>query len=598
MTAINVSSLSSSLTGSTFDWQSFVDQIIQIDSAPITKLQTEQSTNSDKSSALDVLKSNLTDLQTATKALNASTLFTGRTVASSSTTSSWNLTAAAGASTGSYTFAVSQLATASTRNGTNHIASPISASNVVSGVTLATMPTATAITAGNFTVNGAQVNIALTDSLQSVFDKISTATGGAVTASYDHTTDEISLSSGLNGPEIILGGANDSSNFLAATHLTNNGTGLISSANPLGSTSLTAPLASARLSKPFSIDDGSGVGSFAVDTSGNGSFTINGVPINYNINTDSLSTVIGRINNSATGVTASYDSGADRMVIVNNATGDTGFGLSETAGGFLDAVGLSMSSANAATTRGKNALFSINGGLTLTSASNSLTSAVTGITGLTVQATNKDTQTISISSDTSSMKSVIQNFLDKYNIVQSYIDMETSTKVSNGKVSTSTFSSDSTVESWASTLRSKAFSAISGLSGTVNRLADLGIDFSGTGSQLSIRDGAKLETALATKPDDVAAFFNSASTGFAATMDAYLTKLTNTGTTGAITSMENSYTAKNSSIDAQIAQIQRQLDSERARMTAGFQAMQSAQQNSKSLIDMLNNTFNKSSSNG
>src|ERR1035437_2555979 len=309
MTAINVSSLSASLTGSTFDWQSFVDQIIQIDSAPITALQAEQTTNSDKSSALDVLKSNLTDLQTATTALNASTLFTGRTVASSSTTSSWNLTAAAGATTGAYTFAVTQLATASTRTGTNHIASPISASNVVSGVTLATMPTASAITAGNFTINGAQVNIALTDSLQDVFDKISTATSGAVTASYDHTTDTISLNS---ASEIVLGGANDSSNFLAATHLANNGSGLISSANPLGSTSLTAPLASARLSKAIS----------AVDVSGNGSFTINGVAITYNVNTDSLSTIIGRIYSSATGVTASYDSGADRMVIVNNATGD------------------------------------------------------------------------------------------------------------------------------------------------------------------------------------------------------------------------------------------------------------------------------------
>jgi flagellar hook-associated protein 2 len=593
MTAINVSSISSSLTGSTFDWQSFVDQMIQIDSAPITTLQAEQSTNSEKSSALETLKTDLTDLQTATKALNATTLFTGRKVASSSSTSSWNLTAAAGAKTGAYTFDVTQLATASTRTGANHISSPISTSNDVSGVTLATMPTATAITAGSFTINGAQVNVALTDSLQDVFDKISTATGGAVTASYDHNSDTMSLNS---SSEIVLGGANDSSNFLTTTHLANNGTGLISSANPLGSTSLTAPLASARLSKAFSIDDGSGNGSFAVDSSGKGSFTINGVAINYNINTDSLSTIIGRINSSSTGVTASYDSSADRMVIVNNATGDTGFGLSETAGGFLDAVGLSTSSTGASTTRGKNALFSINGGSTLTSSSNSLTSAVTGITGLTVQATTKDSQTISISSDTASMKSVIQTFLDKYNAVQSYIDTETATSVSNGKVTTSTFSGDSTVEGWSSALRSKAFSAVSGLSGTVKRLSDLGIDFSSTSSQLSISDGAKLDTALANNPDDVAAFFNTASTGFAATMDSYLSKLTDSSSTTGITSMESKYTAKNTSIDAQIAQIQRQLDSERASMTTSFQAMQTAQTNSKSLIDLLKSSFSSSSS--
>jgi len=48
MTAINTSSISSSLTGSTFDWQSFVDTIVSYDSATITTLQKQQSTNTDK----------------------------------------------------------------------------------------------------------------------------------------------------------------------------------------------------------------------------------------------------------------------------------------------------------------------------------------------------------------------------------------------------------------------------------------------------------------------------------------------------------------------------------------------------------------------
>ena len=44
-------------------------------------------------------------------------------------------------------------------------------------------------------MNGKTVTVASTDSLQGVFTKIATATGNAVTASYDSGTDKITLSS-------------------------------------------------------------------------------------------------------------------------------------------------------------------------------------------------------------------------------------------------------------------------------------------------------------------------------------------------------------------------------------------------------------------
>jgi len=587
MTAINTSALSSSFTGSTFDWQSFVDQIVKIDSAPITKLQKEQGNNSDKITALDYLKTNLTGLQTATTALNASGLFTGRIATSATTGSTWTLTAESAATTGSYAFNVTQLATVSKRTGASDIGAALSTTNDVSGVTLASLPTSLTATAGNFTINGAQVSVALTDSLQDVFNKISTATGGTVTASYDHTTDKVSLSS---SSEIVLGSATDSSNFLAALQLFNNGTGTIASGNSLGAINTKATLANSRLSQ----------GITAVDGTGNGTFALNGVNVAYNINTDSLSDVISRINQSGAGVTASYDTTSDRMVLINNGTGDTGFGLSEAAGGFLSATGLSMSSVGAVTTRGKNAQFTINGGSTISSASNTFSGAVTGLTGLTVQATTEGTQTVTVASNTAAMKSAIQDFIGKFNVVQSYIETQTDVSVSNGAVNASILSNNREVQEWAHSLRSKSFAAVSGLSGTISRLADMGIDFSGTSSQLVVRDGSKLDNALANKPNDVAAFFNTASTGFAAKMGSYLSTLLDsqgTGTNSALVSMENTLTAQNSNIDTQIAQIQRQLDSEKERMTAGFQAMQAAQANAKSMMDLLKNTFSSSSNN-
>ena len=587
MTAINTSALSSSLTGSTFDWQSFVDQIVKIDSAPITKLQTEQSNNRDKVTALDYLKTNLTDLQTATTALNASGLFTGRTATSSTSGSTWALTAESGATTGSYAFNVTQLATVSKRTGASDIGAALSTTNDVSGVTLATLPTSLTATAGNFTINGAQVTVALTDSLQDVFAKISTATGGAVTAPYDHTTDKVSLNS---SSEIVLGSATDSSNLLAALQLFNNGTGTLSSSNSLGAVNTKATLANSRLSQSIT----------AVDGTGKGTFALNGVNIAYNINSDSLTDVISRINQSGAGVTASYDTTSDRMVLINNGTGDTGFGLSEAAGGFLAATGLSMSSVGAVTTRGKNAQFTINGGSTISSASNTFSGAVTGLTGLTVQATTEGTQTVTVASNTAAMKSAIQDFIGKFNVVQSYIDTQTDVSVTNGTVNASVLSNNREVQEWAHSLRSKAFASVGGLTGTISRLADLGIDFSGTSSQLVVRDSSKLDNALANKPNDVAAFFNTASTGFAATMGSYMSKLLDsngTGTNSALVSMENTLTTQNSNIDTQIAQIQRQLDAEKERMTAGFQAMQAAQATAKSMMDLLKNTFSNNSSN-
>ena len=589
MTAINTTSLSSSLTGNTFDWQSFVEQIIQIDSVPITRLQTEQANNTDKVSALNYLKTNLSALQTATKALNASGLFSGRTATSSTTGSTWALTAESGATTGSYAIAVSQLATVSKRTGASNIGAAISGSNITkdtvgSGTTLATLPTALKPTAGTFTINGAQITVDLTDSLESVFGKIYTATGGTVTASYNSGTDKVSLAS---ASEIVLGSATDTSNLMSALQLFNNGLGAISSTNSLGAVATTATLANSRLSTTVT-GDGAGAGSFA----------LNGVAITYNLNTDSLADVIKRINDSAAGVTASYDTTSDRMVLINNTTGDMGFGLSETTGNLLTALGVSMATGGATTTRGKNAQFTVNGGSTISSASNTLSAAVTGITGLTVQATTEGTQSIVVAGNTGAMKSAIQTFIDKYNLVQSYIDTQTTVTVKSGTVTTSTLSNTREVDTWASNLRSKAFAAVSGLTGTISRLADLGIDFSGTSAQLNIRDSSKLDNALANKSTDVAAFFNTASTGFSATMDTYLNTLLDTngsGSNGALASITNTFTTQNSSIDLQIAQIQRRLASEKELLSASFQAMQAAQSTSKSMITLLQNTFSTTS---
>ncbi|MEO7597407.1 MAG: flagellar filament capping protein FliD [Opitutus sp.] len=569
----------SGLISGSFDWKSVVDQLIQIESTPVARLQTEESTNIDRLASLSTLQTRMTDLQTASSALAAPGLFSGRSASSSTAGTNWTMSAGTGAIRGSYEIAVGQLATSSRITGTSGISTGLSSTDDVAGVTLASMGTSTAVTAGTFAVNGRQVTIALTDSLSEVFAKISTATDGKVTANYSSATDQVTLAS-TDGSQVVLGAGNDSSNLLTALRLSNNGTTSTSSATSLGSSAPSLPLATSRLRTAIT----------AVDGTGAGAFSVNGVSIDYNVNTDSLSAVLARITASSAGVSASYDAGTDRVILMNKTTGDVGVGVSETGDGLLNALGLSTGST---LTRGSDAQFTVNGGAMITSHSNTLDEAALGINGLSVTAASTGTQTITVKADTTSMNAAIQTFITKFNAVQTYIDSQTKiTRTPDGKVTAALLADNREVQRWASQLRSMAFGQISGLTGSVKRFADLGIDFSSTDSTLSIRSQATLDNVLSTKGDDVAAFFNTNTTGFSDVFGAFLTsKLT--PTTGALATQMTTINRLNAGIDKQIITLNLRLANQRQLLTNAFLAMQNAQSRAQQQQTTLSNFFDK-----
>ena len=569
-----------------------------LEHAPADKLATEKATNTQKLASLTTLGSDMLDLQSSAKTLTADGLFNGRSATSSNSSSTWKSTAANSTTIGSYTIAVSQLATAAQNQGSPDISAGLATSSDVSGLTLASLATAAPVTAGTFTVNGQQITVALTDSLQDVFDKIATATtgNGDVTASYDSDNDVVKLVSG-SGSEIVLGAANDSSNFLSVMKLANNGGATIKSGGALGSASLSAPLANAHLRSPIT----------NVDSGGNGSFSINGVSIAYNVNNDSLSAILGRINTSTAGVTAAYDAATDRVVLTNKTTGDTGMAVSEGAGGLLDALGLvAGSTAGSTFTHGKNALYTVNGGPTLTSMSNTLDATSHGITGLSVTVNSMSSETISVTGNTDTMKTNIQNFITAFNSVQSYIDSQTQVTSLNGTVSTSLLSDNHEIQNWSQSLRALAFGSVSGMAGTIGSLEDMGVGFTSAQPQLSIKDSAKLDDALANHADDVAAFFSDATNGlvakfntfFVATIGASTTNIANTSIGGDLGTQETNLTNANPSIDQQIADIERRIAQDRANMTTAFQNMETAMSSLKSTQALLTSSYNTTSSTG
>ncbi len=375
---------------SNFDWRSLVDQLSDVERAPQRRLRTEQLALGRRNIAYANIATQLAALKTRTDALADATLFNSRlaqtgdsTVASAATTS--------GAALGTYTFNFTQLATASTHQGAVNAGQKLSATNDVSGLVLSAAGLGTAITAGTFTVNGQQVTVATSDTLQGVFDKISTATGGAVTGTYDNTTDKLTLTS---GSEIVLGSATDTINFLAVTKLYNTGTGAITSTAALGVVKQTAALASANFATAVS-DGGAGAGGFK----------INGVSISFNASVDTVTDLVARINNSNSGVTASYDTLNDRFALTSKSTGDVGIALQDVTGNFLAASGLTAG----ALARGKDLIYNVNGGGQLTSHANVITDADHGIQGLTVTAL-KGAETISATPDTLSAPMFIGQF--------------------------------------------------------------------------------------------------------------------------------------------------------------------------------------------
>ena len=558
--------LSISGLASGFDWKTVVSQLADVSRAPEKTLQADQAKIQQRNSAYKNLNTELSALSDKIAALKDSTLY-GKLLAQSSDSMAATATSATGSAPGVYSFAITQLAKAAVQQGTTNVAAPLSATSDVSSVVVATAGLSTPITAGTFSVNGQQVTVASTDTLQAVFDNISKATSGAVTASYDPSADKITL---LSASNIVLGSATDTSSFLQAVKLTDNGAPSISSSAALGGIKKTGSLTSANFATPIT-----------GDTSGNGQFTINNVTINYSTG-DSLTDVLGRINNSTAGVSASFDAGKGQFSITSKSTGDLGVSLADVTGNFLTATGLLGGSLQ----RGQNLLYSINGGGQLSSQSNTITEASSGIAGLSVTALKESTVTITTSSDSSGVNTAINDFVTQFNKVQSLVDTYTASATdSTGKVTAGILTGEGDATDIASTLRRLAYNPIANHATAIGSLDDLGITTTGNDNKLTVTDSQKLADTLANNLNGVQDLFANSTTGLTVKLTDYMTRTI--GDSGSLVAKQSTLTKQASDIDTQVATLERRVLAESASMTAEFVAMETAQQSLKTQLSYL-----------
>lgn len=554
------------------DWRSLVDQLGDVERLPQRRLLTEQTQIRQRNTAYGSIQTQLSLLQKRIQALKEPAFFNARSVSTSDATIA-SATATTDASLGSYRISITHLATTAKQIGASNIGAALSASADVSSVVLSSAPMATTISAGTFTVSGKQVTIATSDTLQDVFDKIAAATGGAVTAAYDPGADKIVVS---GSAEIVLGSATDTSNFLQAARLYNNGTASVTSAAALGTIQQSGSLASANFSTAIS-DGGSGAGQFK----------INGVAITFST-ADSVSSVLARINDANAGVTASYDVVNDRISLTNKSTGDVGIAVEDVTGNFLTATGI----LSGALQRGDNLVYTVDDGPELTSLSNSITETSSGIAGLTVNALMEGTAVVTVASDTAALKTAISDFITEYNKAQSLIDTQTSSSTdANGKVTAAVLANEPEASEIGSRLRALSNGEVTGLATALKALDALGIVSNGTDNTLKIDDEAKLDAALATSLPSVIALFTDETNGIATRLDAFLEKTV--GDDGSLLAKQDKLTKDAASIDTQVAELERVVQANRERMIASFVAMETAQANINQQLQFLQQRFSQ-----
>jgi len=165
----------------------------------------------------------------------------------------------------------------------------------------------TALTSGTFTINGVQITIdnPATQTLDEIMGLVNSS-GAGVLMEYDAVHDRFTIhrpDAGNTSP-ITLGGPGDTSNFVIGLGLETMGGAVRFAGTTAGTLNAESSLAYAGLTLPVV----------------SGTFTINGVKITANVGADSLNDIIQRINDSAAGVIASYDTSQDRLILSQDLT--------------------------------------------------------------------------------------------------------------------------------------------------------------------------------------------------------------------------------------------------------------------------------------
>lgn len=291
---------------------------------------------------------------------------------------------------------------------------------------------------------------------------------------------------------------------------------------------------------------------------------------------NSLAGLRDAINNANIGVTAS---------IINDGTA-TGYHLSltSTETGARNALKVSVDDASlnaftydptggtsnmTQTVAAQDAVIKVDT-TTITKQSNTITDAIEGVTlNLTSESALGVTTKLTLTRDTASVQTAIQNFVKAYNDTSKALADATAYNATTGKAATLT--GDATVRMIQTQLRNLLNTPIAGAAAGSSTLVDIGVNFQRDGT-LSI-DSATLSAALANPTKDFTALFASKGTnkGYGLQMDTLIGQLTSP--VGIIANQTTGLNASITDIGKQRTALQDRLVNVEKRYRAQFGAL-------------------------
>ncbi|HHU18119.1 MAG TPA: flagellar filament capping protein FliD [Clostridiales bacterium] len=337
----------------------------------------------------------------------------------------------------------------------------------------------------------------------------------------------------------------------------------------------------------------------------NYSFKINNTSFTFH-RTDTLATVIQKVNASNAGVTLSYSSITDRFTITADESGaGNNIIISETNGNLMTALGLTES-AGAKIIDGVNAILSVNGQQIIRSSN---TIEIDGV-NITLNDKSAEAITINMTENASSLLDPIKNFVEDYNSMVDLIngliketierDYQPLTEAQKKEMTESEISAwekkaKSGILRGDSILRNistKLQSVVTGLSVNGVSLYSMGISSAGYSENGKLEiDEIKLKEALKTKGSELRALFTS-NNGIGNALNDIIINATKTsgvrgsrgslvevaGVVSTMSDKENSIYEQIKRINKNITVLQNRLTNEESRLWNKFSALEAALQ--------------------
>lgn len=455
-----MATMSSLGIGSGINGEALVTQLMQLEQKPLTLLTQKTTSANAKISAFGSIRSLLDSLKTAANTLSTPS----KLAAFKATSSASDVMSATGSSTavaGNYGITVQQIATAH----------KVSNSTAIAGNSTAT------IGAGTFTLQLAGATSATTLTM-------------GTTATLGDLRDAINASSSGITANIVTGNSGSGNESRLVLTASETGKAITSSTTLSGFGTFQTVGGQHTISSQTAFSgavDRVGAGTLAITV---GSTTTS---VSISSTTASLDDVATAISASGAGVTASVvtDTTGTRLKLVSTATDQL---VSYTAVDTDATDGYDFSRLRGFSTVGQapqiaqSAILTVEG-QTVTSTSNTITGAISGVT---LSLTQTGSTTLTVARDNDAVKTAVDSFIKGYNDLNTKIRSLTAYDATNKTANTLT--GDSTARNLQNQISAVLISTPGTPTGSFSRFADIGITMGRDGS-LSV-DSTKLQSAI------------------------------------------------------------------------------------------------------